>query len=343
MKKLILLIFTVSFLTIFIYGVGPATVNLGTAGNFVILASTGVSTTGTTSIVGNIGVSPVAATYITGFGLIMDPSGTFSTSSLVTGNIYAANYTEPTPTNLTTAVGNMITAYDDAAGRLNPDYTELYTGNLTGQTLIPALYKWSSAVLINAGGVTLAGGPNDVWIFQIAQNLTIADGAIVTLSGGAQPQNIFWQVAGQTNIGTTAQFKGIVLCQTLVSMNTGATVNGRLLAQTAVTSDQNSVIQPDNPTGVDDDAIHYIISRSTMEPNYPNPFYPNTTIKFNIIKGERGILVIYNMKGQTLLKQRFAEGDHNFEWVTDGIPSGIYLVRLRTNSGIISKKMNLVK
>lgn len=343
MKKLAILTSIVFFMTVLIYGIGPPTVNLGTAGNFVILASTGVSTTGTTSIVGDIGVSPVAATYITGFGLIMDPSGTYSTSDLVTGNIYAANYTEPTPTNLTTAIGNMGTAYTDAAGRLNPDYTELYAGDLTGQTLIPGLYKWSSGVVIGTGGVTIAGGQNDIWIFQIAQNLSVADGTIVTLSGGAQPQNIFWQVAGQTTLGTTAQFRGIVLCQTLISMNTGATVNGRLLSQTAVTLDQNSVIQPSGATDADDNVIPHVLSISTMEPNYPNPFYPSTKIKFNIKEGERGILIIYNLKGQTIVQQRFESGEHNFEWVADDLSSGIYLVRLRTNSGIISKKMNLIK
>ncbi|MDO9576834.1 MAG: ice-binding family protein [Candidatus Cloacimonadales bacterium] len=251
MKKMILLISMIFIISSTIFCDGPATVDLGTAGNYVILAKTGVSTTGTTAIVGNIGVSPAAATYITGFGLIMDPSGTFSTSSLVTGRVYAADYTEPTPSNLTTAISNVETAYTDAAGRLNPDFTELYAGNLPGgQTLVPGLYKWSSVVLISAGGVTISGNPDDVWIFQISQNLTVADGAIVTLSGGAQPQNIFWQIAGGTTIGTTAQFKGIILCQTLISLNTGATLSGRLLAQTAVTLDANSVNESDHPLPV---------------------------------------------------------------------------------------------
>jgi hypothetical protein len=342
-KNLILIIFMVCFMTISIYGEGPATVNLGTAGNFVILACTGVSTTGTTSIIGDIGVSPVAATYMTGFGLIMDASGTFSTSSLVTGNIYAADYTEPTPTNLTAAVGDMGIAYTDAAGRLNPDYTELYAGDLTGQTLIPGLYKWSSGILVSAGGLTIAGGPNDVWIFQIAQNVTIADGAIITLSGGAQPQNIFWQIAGQLTLGTTAQFKGIILCQTLVSMNTGASVNGRLLAQTAVTSDQNSVVQPTSSTEIHEDEIPSATLKSSLEANYPNPFTPYTSIKFNIGKDEQGVLIIYNVKGQLIFQKRFASGKHNFEWTTKGLSSGIYLYRLKTNTIDITKKMNLIK
>ncbi|MDO8750147.1 MAG: ice-binding family protein [Dehalococcoidia bacterium] len=224
---------------------GRAPINLGTAGDFAILAKTGVSTTGTTSIVGDIGVSPAAATYITGFGLIMDSSNTFSTSSLVTGKVYAADYTPPTPAKMTAAVSDMETAYTDAAGRTLPDTTELGAGDISGMTLAPGLHKWGTGVLITSG-VTLncQGNANAVFIFQIAQNLTVANGAIVTLSGGCQAKNIFWQVAGETTLGTTAAFKGIILSQTLVSMNTGATLDGRALAQTAVTLDANAVTKP---------------------------------------------------------------------------------------------------
>jgi hypothetical protein len=219
-------------------------VNLGTAGNFVILAKTGVSTTGTTSVVGDIGLSPAAASYITGFDLIADSTNTFSTSSLVTGKIYAADYTPPTPINMGTSVSDMETAYTDAAGRTLPDYTELYAGDITGKTLTPGLYKWGTGVLISAAGVTLSGSSTDIFIFQIAQDLTVANGAIITLSGGAQAKNIFWQVAGQTTLGTTSQFKGIILCQTLIDMQTGATLTGRALAQTAVTLDASTVTSP---------------------------------------------------------------------------------------------------
>jgi len=223
---------------------GPAAVNLGSAANFAILAKTGISTTGTTSIVGDIGVSPAAASYITGFGLIMDVSNEFSTSSLVTGRIYAADYAPPTPTTMTTAVSDMETAYTDAAGRTLPTATELGAGDITSMTLAPGLYKWGTGVLVSAAGVTISGTASDVWIFQIAQNLTLANGAIVTLSGGAQAKNIFWQVAGQVTLGTTAAMKGNILCQTLIEMQTGATLNGRALAQTAVTLDGNTIIKP---------------------------------------------------------------------------------------------------
>ena len=222
-------------------GAGPATVKLGPAGDFAILAKTGISTTGTSSIVGDVGISPAAASFMTGFGLTMDASNEFSTSSLVTGNVYAADYSSPTPSKMTTAVSDMETAYTDAAGRTNPDHTELGAGDITSMTLAPGLYKWGTGVLISAAGVTLSGGANDVWIFQIAQDLDLADGAHITLSGGAQASNIFWQVAGQATIGTTAVMKGIVLSQTTIVLNTGATLDGRALAQSAVTMDASTV------------------------------------------------------------------------------------------------------
>lgn len=220
---------------------GLAPVNLAGARDFVILSKTGISTTGVTSIVGNIGVSPIASTAITGFDLILSPSGKFSISSLVDGLVYASNYAVPTPARMTGAVGAMETAYLDAKDRTLPDFTELYGGDLTGQTLTPGLYRWGTGVVISAGGVTLSGSPTDVWIFQIAQNLTVESGGIVTLAGGANPANVFWQVAGQTSLGTTSRMKGIVLCATHIAMNTGAKLLGRALAQTAVTLDANSV------------------------------------------------------------------------------------------------------
>jgi len=222
---------------------GPKAVNLGTAGDFVILTKTGITTTGTTAIVGSIGVSPIVATSMTGFGLIADSTNTFSTSSLVTGKIYAADYAPPTPTKMTTAISDMETAYTDAAGRISPDFTELGGGDISGKTLLPGLYKWGTGVSIT-NGVTLAGGPNDVWIFQMAGDFTVNNGAIITLLGGAQAKNIFWQVSGQAVFGTTADVKGIILSQTLVSMNTGATLSGRALAQTAVTLIANTITAP---------------------------------------------------------------------------------------------------
>ena len=221
---------------------GPAIVNLRTAGNFAILSKSGISTTGTTLITGDIGVSPIDQTALTGFSETMHSSNEYSTSDYVVGKLYASDYLGATPTKMTTAISDMETAYTDAAGRTNPTATELYAGDLSGKTLTPGLYKWGTEVLIN-NGVTLdcQGNSNAVFIFQIAQNLIVGDGAIVTLSGGCQAKNIFWQVEGQATLGTTSNFKGNILSKTMVEINTGATLNGRALAQTAVTLDANAI------------------------------------------------------------------------------------------------------
>lgn len=225
------------------YAAGPSAVNLGTASNFAVLAKTGISTTGTTLVVGDIGVSPAAATYITGFALTLPVASTFSTSALVTGKVYAPGYADPTPANISTAVSDMQTAYTDGAGRTNPTATELGAGNIGGLTIAPGLYKWGTGLAIPTD-VTLSGSANDVWIFQVAQNLNLSPAAKIILSGGAQASNIFWVVAGQTTIGTTAVFNGNILDQTAIVLNTGATLNGRILAQTAVTLDSNAVTIP---------------------------------------------------------------------------------------------------
>jgi ice-binding like protein len=217
-------------------------VDLGTAGNYVILAETGISTVPTSDITGDLGLSPAAATFITGFSLILDPSRVFSTSSQVTGRVYAADYEPPTPDNLTTAVSDMQLAFTDAAGR-PPDVTELGGGDIGGMTLDPGTYQWSTGVLIPTD-VTLTGNETDIWIFQIAQTLTMSSATNIILDGGALAQNIFWQVSGVVALGTTAHFEGIILSQTQITLATGASINGRLLAQTAVNLDSNMIVQP---------------------------------------------------------------------------------------------------
>lgn len=221
----------------------PAAVDLGTAGNYVLLAKTGISTTGTTDILGDIAVSPAARSFLTGFDETLDASGTFATSALVTGELFAANMAPGTPTILTTAVGDMEAAYTDAAGRSDPDFTELGAGEIGGLTLDPGLYKWGTGVLVTSD-VTLNGDANAVWIFQIAEGLKLQDGKSIVLSGGALPHNVFWQVAEGVTLQAGTTFNGIILGQTGVEMLSGAALNGRALVQTAVTLIANDVNQP---------------------------------------------------------------------------------------------------
>jgi Ice-binding-like/Bacterial Ig-like domain len=217
-------------------------VNLGAAGNYVILSKAGISTVPASVITGNLGVSPNAATSITMFSLIADSTNVFSTSTQVTGKVYAADYAVPTPANLTTAVSDMELAFTDAAGRA-PDVTELGAGNIGGMTLAPGVYQWGTGLLIPSD-VTLNGSSTGVWIFQIAQDLTLSSAVRVGLTGGALPKNVFWQVAGAVELGTTSHIEGIVLCQTMINLRTGSSIAGRLLAQTAVTLDTSTVVQP---------------------------------------------------------------------------------------------------
>lgn len=225
--------------------IGPGQIDLGGAGIFTILTKSGISTTGITSVGGNIGVSPAAATSITGFGLIMNANGQSAHTPIVTGLVFASDYAAPTPSNMTTAVNNMQTAYTTANGLVTPaPIVDLYAGNISGKILPPGLYKYNSGVLITSAGVTLAGGPNDTWVFQISQDLTVNNSAVIKLTGGAQAKNIYWVVAGQATLGTNVDFSGNILSKTLISLNTGTKVKGRLLAQTAVTLNASTVILP---------------------------------------------------------------------------------------------------
>ena len=218
-------------------GNGPTPVRLGLAGSFTILSQTGITDVYRSAIVGNVGTSP-----ITGAALLL-------TCGEVSGSIFTVDAAGPlpcaftAPAFLTSAVGDMGFAYDDAAGRLSPNFLELGAGEIGGLTLAPGLYKWGTGVMITTD-VTLSGGPNDVWIFQVAGTLEQGNATRVTLVGGALPKNIFWQVAGAVSIGTTAHFEGVVLGKTMIAVNTGASVNGRLLAQTAVTLQMNAITEP---------------------------------------------------------------------------------------------------
>lgn len=220
---------------------GPMPVSLGSAAAFAMLAKTAVSSVPTSAITGDVGLSPAAASYITGFPYTR--AGARWTSPEVTGSLYAADNDAPTPSNMTTAVSNMETAYADAAGRATPDFNELGTGAIGGRTLAPGLYKWSTSVTV-LNDVVLAGGADDVWIFQISGGLTVAANTRMTLTGGARAQNVFWQVASPVDLGAGAHGEGTMLCMTSITLQTGASVRGRLLAQSAVNIAMSSVTLP---------------------------------------------------------------------------------------------------
>lgn len=233
-------------------GLGPAPVDLGTptdpaaAGSYVLLAKTGITNvTGSSITGGDLGLSPAAASFITGFSLIADPTNVYSTSASVVppGKVYASDFAVPTPSNLTTAVLDMEAGYSDAASRTNPDFLNLASGEIGGETLVPGLYRWGTGVTIPTD-VTIAGGAEDVWIFQISNDLNLSTATSVILSGGAQAKNIFWQVAGEVTIQADGHFEGVILSQTGITLQTTATLHGRALAQSLIAIDNNAITAP---------------------------------------------------------------------------------------------------
>jgi len=232
--------YTWSFTTSATPAAGPKPVLLGAAGKYAMLAKSAISNVPTSKITGNVAISPAAASYITGFDLIR--AGTKWTSTQIIGGVFSADSDPPTPSNLTTAISNMQTAYTEAAGRPG-GIADLGAGSIGGLVLAPGLYKWSSSVLIPTD-VVLAGAANDVWIFQITGDLKMSADQKIALQGGARPKNIFWQVAGFVELGTTSHAEGIMLSKTAITLATGASVNGRLLAQTAITLGKSTVTAP---------------------------------------------------------------------------------------------------
>jgi hypothetical protein len=227
-------------------GQDPTAVDLGTAASFVILTKAGISTAPDSSITGDIGVSPAAATYLTGFSLTADSSGTFSTSGQITGSAWAANYISPTPSKMTTAISDMETAYTAAAASTRVDAAKLdfLGGLIVHETNLEAgVYEWGSSINLS-GDITITGGAADIFIFKTTGNIIVSDAASITLVGGALASNIVWQAAGFLQAGYDAHLEGIFLLATNAIFMTGASLTGRVLAQTAVTLDKAIITQP---------------------------------------------------------------------------------------------------
>ena len=219
-----------------------APVNLGTAGLYASFASAGITTTGTSNVTGDLG-TPSTASSLTGWALVLDGSGQFSTSSQVTGDVYAHDYAVPTPAKVTQANVDMLAAYTDASTR-TPGTTDDFAGHLGGKTLVPGVYKWTTPVEIGsapAGNLTLNGA--GVYIFQIAGTFDLAAATSIILEGGALAQNVFWAIAGAVTLHPGSTFLGELLAATSIAAQAGATVRGRLLAQTGVTLINNTIVE----------------------------------------------------------------------------------------------------
>ena len=225
-----------------------AAVDLGGAANFAILTKTGISTVPTSAITGNIGVSPITAAAVTGFSLSTIVGNTAATlSSQVTGFCYASDYTDDTPTMLAKATFDVEKAYDDAAALSptedNANYINVGSGLVNGRTFTPGVYQWDRDVSFT-DAITFAGSATDIFIFKTTGNIIVGSGARVGLSGGAVASNIFWQVGGFLDAGTTSHLEGVFLVKNHAVFKTGSSLNGRVFAQTAVTLDSATIVEP---------------------------------------------------------------------------------------------------
>jgi hypothetical protein len=229
---MVLAILGVATITADVKAAGQAPVNLGAAASFGVLAATTVTSTGATAVTGDLGLSP--GTSVVGF----PPTG----PGTLTGTQHIND------TVAAQAQADLTVAYNDLAGRTGG---AAVSGNIGGQTLTPGLYKSTSSLEISSGDLTLdaQGNASAIFIFQIASTLTTSTGLGVVLTGGADFRNVFWQVGSSATIGTGSHFKGTILAHTSITLNTGATLDGRALAQTgAVTLDTNPIVVPEFPT-----------------------------------------------------------------------------------------------
>jgi hypothetical protein len=254
---------------------GPAPVDLGSAAHFTILAGATITTSGGGVINGDVGASPITGAAI------------HLTQAQVNGTIYTVDAAGPAgsviaPALLTTAKGDLTTAFNDAAGRLpaptgpflNPELVP-GSGNFGGMTLAPGLYKFTGTAAASGADVTLTGGPDDVWIFQIAADLQVGTSVHVILAGGAQARNVFWQVGTSAVIGSFAVFKGTILASQSITINTTSAMAGRALAFTAGVTFNGNVGELPTPTAPVFASITRTATNSVVVLN-TTPFFPVT-------------------------------------------------------------------
>ena len=319
-----------------------AAVALGAAGDFAILAGSLVSNVPASAITGDLGLSPAAGSLITGFG-----------DAEVTGIIYTVDASGPagsivSAALLATAKGDLTIAYNDAAGRVpvpTDDFLNPGSGNIAGLTLVSGLYKFTSGLSIAGADVTLTGSETDVWIFQIASDLVVANGVQVILAGGAQAANIFWQVGTSATLGTSCVFHGTILADQSISLGTGAVLNGRALASiAAVTIASSTITVPVLLTStVEGDLLP---DGFGLSQNYPNPFNPSTMINYQLPVSSQVTLTITDMLGRelgVLVNDVQSAGRHQIEWDARNYASGTYFYRLQAGSFVSVKQMVLVK
>ena len=317
-------------------------VELGEAYGFSVLAASLISSVPTSAIIGNVGLSPASGSEITGL-----------TADEVNGVIYTVDEGGPAGSEaaaemLTAAKGDLTTAYNSAAG-LQPtpegDFLNPGAGNIGGMTLEPGLYKFDGAASITGSDLTLEGGERDVWIFQIGSELGVGNGVHVVLAGGARAENIFWQVGTSASLGTTCIFKGTIMADQSVSLATGATVEGRLLARiAAVTLDSNTITMPDALI-IEGEGRLDIPQEFAISNIYPNPFNGQFSFDFKLPYSSVVQFKIYDVTGHQIWSnsEQFGVGVHRQSVEMNSRSAGVYFLQAESSFGSDIQRVVLLK
>jgi uncharacterized repeat protein (TIGR01451 family) len=202
---------------------------LGTAQSFGVLGGSTVTNTGPTHVIGDLGLSP--GTSVTGFppGVVVPPGTIHVTDAVALG-----------------AQNDATTAYNNLVGQAC-DFGPFGPTDLAGQTLVPGVYCFSSSVA-NTGTVTLNGTATDIWVFKVGSTLTTGPGSSVL--GTGSKCNVYWQIGSSATIDTTSTIEGTIIALQSISLNNGATLNGRALARTGAATLINDTIDASGCPGV---------------------------------------------------------------------------------------------
>jgi Ice-binding-like/Bacterial Ig-like domain (group 3) len=282
-----------------------AAVSLGTAADFAVLAGSTITNTGPSVITGDLGLSP--GTAITG-----TPPGQ------INGTVHAADATAAQ------AKSDLAAAYDDAAAR---PATATVPVELGGTTRTPGVYDSPAGTFGITGTVTLdaQGDTNAVFIFKAASTLITASASSVNLVNGARASNVFWQVGSSATLGTYSILRGNVMALASITVTTGVTIDGRVLARTAaVTLDTDTISRP---TGVQQPIATTTVLTTAVNPTAVGQAATFTATVTTSTGSTTPTGLVVFVDGSTLLGTVALDGTGHAVFTTSALPQGLHIVR----------------
>lgn len=227
-------------------------IDLGKASQFVILAKTTVNNESTSRITGQVGEGSAADSLDNKTAndaySVRQTQNTLVQNAMVQNTMVHEGQSETTSPDVTEALEDMMTAYSNVSMQNGDDSTSQMNDNFHDAELSSGIHEWSDSLNIKSD-ITLAGSADDVWVFKVGDNLTVDENTVFTLTDGARADNIFWVVEGEVTIGENTKFEGIILSKNDITLEKGASLNGRIFSQTSITLNDNTVTEPGNMTG----------------------------------------------------------------------------------------------